>query len=53
MDIHIRKATLNDLVSIVQLLYEDEISQEREALSTPLDACYVEAFHAIDRDPIL
>jgi len=46
-----RRATASDLGAIVQLLADDELGRTREDASTPLNAGYVEAFAAIDRDP--
>lgn len=44
-----RKAALNDIKSIVELLLEDEFGQSRES-STVLEP-YINAFHEIDKDP--
>ena len=46
-----RKATINDLQSIVNLLIEDELGQMREKSSVTLDQRYIKAFHKIDSDP--
>lgn len=46
-----RKATINDLQSIVNLLIEDELGQMREKSLATLDQRYIEAFHKIDSDP--
>ena len=43
-----RKATLNDIKAIVELLLEDELGQSREN-STILEP-YIKAFHEIDKD---
>lgn len=48
---HCRKATLDDLQAIVNLLIEDELGKTREQPSGELDRCYIDAFHKIDRDP--
>ena len=44
-----RKATLNDLNAILNLLLEDELGKTRE--STELDQRYMDAFYKIDTDP--
>ena len=49
--IFFRPATLGDLPAIVALLDDDENSKGREDPSLPLDARYIAAFGAIDRDP--
>jgi ribosomal protein S18 acetylase RimI-like enzyme len=46
-----RKATLNDLRTIVSLLMEDKLGSTRETLSNELDQSYIDAFHKIDSDP--
>ena len=46
-----RKATLNDLSSIIELLLEDDLGSARESHSSELDARYTKAFHKIDNDP--
>jgi len=46
-----RKATLNDLGAIINLLFEDDLGQEREFKSSELDKRYIEAFQKIDGDP--
>jgi GNAT superfamily N-acetyltransferase len=46
-----RKATIDDLKTIVHLLAEDELGQARENLSQEVDNHYVDAFHLIDNDP--
>jgi GNAT superfamily N-acetyltransferase len=50
MDPIFRRASLADLPSIVELLADDELGRTREDPSLPLNARYVEAFAAIDRD---
>lgn len=47
---NIRKATLRDLPSIVQLLADDALGHTREAYSEPLPPEYPQAFDRIDRD---
>lgn len=44
-----RKAKLNDIKAIVELLLEDELGQNREHLDQ-LEP-YIKAFHEIDKDP--
>ena len=45
-----RKATINDLNTIVDLLLEDELGQNRESKEPELNQNYVDAFHTIDAD---
>lgn len=45
-----RKAKLDDLPMIVDLLSEDELGQHREAKAEKLDQRYIDAFHRIDID---
>ncbi len=45
-----RKATINDLGTIVNLLLEDELGKTRESTSTRLDQRYIDAFNKIDAD---
>ena len=46
-----RKAAINDLNAIVNLLLEDELGQTRESKKPELNQSYVDAFHRIDADP--
>ncbi len=43
-----RKATINDLNAVVNLLLEDELGQTRESKKPELNQNYVDAFHRID-----
>jgi len=45
-----RKATINDLRAIINLLLEDELGQARESKKPELDQRYIDAFHRIDID---
>ena len=45
-----RKAVINDLNAIVNLLLEDELGQTRESKKPELNQNYVDAFHRIDDD---
>ncbi len=45
-----RKATINDLSAVVNLLLEDEFGQTRESNNLELDQNYIDAFHKIDAD---
>ena len=45
-----RKAVINDLNAIVNLLLEDELGQTRESKKPELNQNYVDAFHRIDGD---
>ena len=47
----IRKATRNDIPSIVKMLTEDPISATRETYADPLPESYYKAFEIIDQDP--
>lgn len=49
-DLTYRKATLKDLSSIVSLLVEDELGQNRELQTEQLDQRYIEAFYKINAD---
>lgn len=51
MHITHRRAILDDLPSIINLLLEDELGKTRESTSTELDQRYIDAFHRIDIDP--
>ena len=46
-----RRASREDLPSIVRLLASDPLGAERETCTSPLPQTYYEAFDAIDRDP--
>jgi GNAT superfamily N-acetyltransferase len=46
-----RRGTSDDLEAIVALLADDPLGRERESPAPQLDACYRDAFAAIDRDP--
>jgi N-acetylglutamate synthase-like GNAT family acetyltransferase len=46
-----RKATLDDLQAIINLLTEDELGKTREQLSKEVEVCYIDAFRKIDADP--
>jgi ribosomal protein S18 acetylase RimI-like enzyme len=43
-----RKATINDLRTIINLLLEDELSQTRESKKPDTNKAYINAFHKID-----
>ena len=45
-----RKATEKDLLSIVQMLADDPLGQQREQFKTPLPDQYLNAFQAINAD---
>ncbi|MCC8399685.1 MAG: GNAT family N-acetyltransferase [Rickettsia endosymbiont of Culicoides impunctatus] len=51
MNLTHRKAKIEDLPRIIELLLEDDLGQTRESKSTELDKCYIKAFHKIDSDP--
>ena len=46
-----RKAIINDLPRLIELLLEDELGRTRESKSSDLDENYTKAFHKIDSDP--
>jgi GNAT superfamily N-acetyltransferase len=46
-----RRARSEDLTAIVELLADDPIGRERESSAAVLDARYMKAFSAIERDP--
>lgn len=46
-----RKAKLNDLAYILELLLEDELGKTRENNSRAINENYVKAFNKIDSDP--
>jgi len=48
---NIRNATINDLPSIVSMLADDFLGQQREDLAHPISANYVNAFREIENDP--
>lgn len=45
---HLRKATLNDLPAIIDLLADDELGSTREQLDTTIAPRYLTAFELID-----
>lgn len=46
-----RKAILNDLPRLIELLLEDELGATRESKSAAVHENYIKAFHKIDSDP--
>ncbi len=46
-----RKATRNDVLSIVEMLANDALGQQREKFSNPLPQAYYRAFDYIESDP--
>lgn len=50
-DVQFRRATREDLPAIVAVLADDHLGKTREDPRLPLDARYVTAFEAMDRDP--
>lgn len=51
MKIEIRKAREGDLPSIVRLIADDYLGQQRESFELPLNERYLDAFREIDADP--
>ena len=45
-----RRATINDIPAIVNMLADDKLGRERENLQTPLAEAYALAFRKIDKD---
>lgn len=45
-----RKARIDDLPRLIELLLEDELGSTRESKTTNLDERYINAFHKIDSD---
>lgn len=46
-----RKANINDLKTIIELLLEDDLGKTREHLDLSTNSPYLKAFHLIDQDP--
>ena len=46
-----RRATPDDLETIIALLADDPLGRERENVGSQLDCCYRDAFAAIEGDP--
>src|SRR5688572_24471794 len=51
MAITFRRASRDDLVTIIRMLADDPLGSRREQFETPLPESYYAAFEAIDRDP--
>jgi GNAT superfamily N-acetyltransferase len=51
LNIHFRLATIDDLPSIIAMLADDFLGQQRESLELPLKESYVYAFQEIAADP--
>lgn len=50
MNLTHRKAKIEDLPQIIDLLHEDELGQARESKNAVLDERYIKAFHKINTD---
>jgi GNAT superfamily N-acetyltransferase len=50
-DLVFRRARPDDLPTIIGMIADDQIGQSREDARLPLDARYLDAFAAIERDP--
>lgn len=50
-DVTFRPAHKDDVASIVAMLADDPLGEQRELLSDPVAPMYLEAFEAIDGDP--
>ena len=50
MELKFRTAEEADIASLVAMLADDELGQQREDLSFPLNQNYLAAFSAINRD---
>jgi N-acetylglutamate synthase-like GNAT family acetyltransferase len=46
-----RRAKIEDLAKVIEILLEDELGQTCESKSELLDESYIKAFHKIDSDP--
>ncbi|SHJ66273.1 GNAT family N-acetyltransferase [Pseudozobellia thermophila] len=46
-----RKATTNDVFTIVEMIADDSLGRKRENLTIPLARSYYDAFERIDSDP--
>lgn len=51
MNFSFSEAQEEDLTALVQLLADDELGQQREDLSKPLNSAYILAFQKINSDP--
>jgi GNAT superfamily N-acetyltransferase len=51
MELSIRKAKLDDLSTIVNMLADDFLGSQREKLQDPLPESYINAFREIEADP--
>ncbi|NQY41783.1 MAG: GNAT family N-acetyltransferase [Legionellales bacterium] len=51
IELEYRKATIDDLKAIIQLLSDDFLGEDRENFTTELDSQYLDAFKMIDSDP--
>jgi len=51
LNIHFRLATIDDLPSIIAMLADDFLGQQRESLGLPLKKSYLDAFQDIAADP--
>lgn len=49
--LNFRRATFDDLSTIVQLLTDDDLGKNRETFGANLDKRYEQAFARIDKDP--
>src|SRR3982751_3933137 len=50
-ELHIRRAVINDLYTIVRMLADDFLGEQRERVEDPLPDTYLKAFNEIDADP--
>ena len=51
INLSFRKASVEDLESVVQLLANDPLGAQRESLDVPLPTSYIQAFKSITDDP--
>lgn len=51
MKLTFRKALESDLISLINLLADDELGCKREDTSLPVNQSYLDAFKGIDKDP--
>ena len=51
MNLEFSKAKESQIADLVNLLADDNLGSNREDISIPLNRCYLDAFHSIEKDP--
>ena len=51
MNLSFREAIEEDIIALIALLADDELGQQREDISAPLNEAYLSAFKQINTDP--